>query len=217
MPPADPDSERTLRVSGTGVAESDADRCVLQVRLRSRVEATGDALTQLSQLATAVLAALDEQGISREAIRTTDVAVADRWDERHNRVIGRMATYGMRIVIAELDQAGAVVSRLAAVAGDSLDVQGFELSLGNPEALLGDARRLAVLDAQTKAGELAAAAGVTLGDLLSIEEEPTRGEKPRRAAFAAALVRPGEPIPPMPVEGGPLSVTSAVTLVYRIS
>lgn len=216
MTPAEPERERTLRVSGNGVAESDADRCILRVRLRSTTETTGDPVSQLSQLVTEVLAALDEEGVPRDAIRTTDVSVGDERDEPHNRVTGRMASYTMRIVVAGLDRAGAVLSRLAAAAGDSLDVQGFEMALSDPGVLLSEARRLAVHDAQTKAGELAAAAGVTLRELLSVEEEPSRGERPRRV-MAAKLTRPGAPVPPVPIEGGPLSATSTVTLVYRIS
>jgi uncharacterized protein len=216
MPPADQQLEQTLRVFGTGVAQSDADRCVLHVRLRSTAEATGDAVTQLSQLVTAVLAALDEEQVPRDAIRTTDVTVADRREDPRDRVTGRVASSVLRIDVAGLDRAGAVLSRLASVAGDSLDVQGFEMALSDPDSLLGEARRRAVHDARTKAGELAAAAGVTLGDLLSIEEEPARGERPRRLA-AAGLALTAAPVPPVPIEGGPLSVTSAVTLVYRIS
>ncbi len=218
MPPADAERDRTLRVSGTGAAEAEADRCILQVRLRSTAEVTGDAVTGLSHLVTAVLSALDEEGVPRDAIRTTDVHVGDRGDDPRLPVVERLASCVLRIDVAGLDRAGVVLSRLASVAGDSLVVQGFEMSLSDPEALFGEARRRAVQDAQARAAELAAAAGVTLGDVLSIEEEPTRGERPRRVGAAAgALVLAAPRVPPVPIEGGPLSVTSVVTLVYRIS
>lgn len=216
MASSDRAAEKTLRVSGTGAAESDADRCVLHVRLRATADATGNAVTQLSRLVTEVLAALEEEGVPTDAIRTTDVTVGDRRDDPRDRVTGRMASYVLRIDVPGLDRAGTVLSRLASVAGDSLDVQGFEMALGDPRALLGEARRRAVEDARTKADELAAAVGVTLGEVLSIEEEPSRGERPRRIA-ATALALTKAPVPPVPIEGGPLSVTVAVTLVYRIS
>ncbi len=217
MPPADPERERTLRVSGTGVVESEADRCVLVVRLRATAEVTGDALTQLSGLVTTALSSLDEEGVPRDAIRTTDVHLGDRRDESHNRVTGRLASSTIRIDVAGLDRAAAVLSRLASVVGDSLEVQSFELALSDPEALIGEARRRAVHDARTKAAELAVAAGVTLGNLLSIEEDPSRGDRPRRVGAAMKLTLSAPQVPPVPIEGGPLSVTVAVTLVYRIS
>lgn len=217
MAPADAESERTLHVYGAGVAEADADRCHLHVALHTTAEDTGETLGELSVLVTAVLGALDEEGIPREAVRTTDVTVGDRWDPQRDRVVGREAVYRLRIAVEGLERAGAVVSRLADVAGDSLQMQGLELALSDPQALVRTARHLAVLDAQAKASELAAAAGVTLGEILSIEEEP-RGEQRPRRAFAATLVRrSAPPVPPVPVEGGPLSVTTTVALVYRIA
>lgn len=215
---ADQGSERVLRVVGSGVAESDADQCVLRVRLRSRAEGTGHALTELAGLVTAVLEALAEEGLPPESIRTADMNVSDRREGPRDRLVGRTATYTMRVVVSGLERAGAIVSRIAAVAEDHLELQGCELAMSHPEALLAEARRLAVQDAKEGAGALAAAAGVTLGELLSIEETSSRGDAPRRklARASSASARNARPIPPLPVEGGPLSVTSAVALVYRI-
>jgi uncharacterized protein YggE len=213
-----PNIERTLRVPGVGSAEADADRCILLAVLHATAETTGDALSNLSELVTRSLALLHEEGLAEGDVRTMNVTLRDRRDRSQDDVIARSAAYRMRIVVSGLERAGALLSRLAGVAGDNLEVEGLELSVSDAEALGRSARRLAVLDAQNRAGELAAAAGVTLGDLVSIEEGPFQGERgPRRLVATAAAGSASPPIPPLPVEGGPLSVTSVVTLLYRIA
>lgn len=215
---ADSVPERVLRVFGVGTAEADADRCVIHVALQVTAGTTGDALTELSEVVTRSVGLLHEEGVAAGEARTTNVTLEDRWDRSRDRIIGRSASYRMRIVVSELARAGALLSRLGDVAGDTLEVQSIELSLSDPEALARQARRAAVLDAQTKAGELAAAAGVALGDLLTIEDGLFQGDRgPRVLARRAMVAAAGPPIPPVPLEAGPLGVTSVVALVYGLA
>jgi uncharacterized protein len=216
---ADPVPERVLRVSGTGTAEADADRCIVHVVLLATADTTGDALTELAGVVSRSVAVLHQEGVAEGAIRTMNVTLEDKWDRSRDRIVGRSASYRMRIAVTGLERAGALLSSLAGVAGDSLEVQNLELCLSDPDALARSARRAAVLDARSKAGELAAAAGVILGEVLSIADGPFQGERGRFPAlgFRAMAASSAPPIPPVPVEGGPLSVTSVVTLVYRIA
>lgn len=213
-----PDTARdaTIRVAGIGRAEAAADRCILNLNLRASAESTGGALTALSEVVTRTIASLHEEGIAAGDIRTLNVTVDDRWDRSHERLVGRSAAYRLRVVVPGLDQAGALLSKLAEVAGDYLNVEGIELTVRETDELARSARRAAVLDAQARAGELAAAAGVALGELLEIEEGATQGEGgPRRGGLRLSAAS-AAPIPPVPIESGPLSVTSVVILVYRL-
>jgi uncharacterized protein len=69
---------------------------------------------------------------------------------------------------------------------------------------------MAVLNAQSKADELAGAGGVSLGKILSIQEDGggwnSRPHLTRATATAASL----------PVEAGETTVSSAVVITYAI-
>lgn len=173
-----------------------------------------DAVDGCADLATRALAALRQQGLAREDARTTSLSVKDFFDQDERRVTARVAGYRLRVTVGDLDEIGSVLGTLSDVAGDSLQVQALQLTVGDPGALTSEARRRAVHDARRTATELAEAAGVRLGTLISIDGGPTlRSGMPRTGTLAG---NPNEGRTPMPVEPGEVTFTSRVTLTYAI-
>jgi hypothetical protein len=178
----------------------------------------GEAVTQVSEVVTQALAALRDEGTAASDMRTTNLTVQDFFDQREQRVTARIASYQLEVTVRRPDDVGRILGSLTEAVGDSFQIRGLQLTLGNPEPLRRTARRLAVEDARTKAAELAEAAGVHLGAILSIEERtaPRPGTGFGQAFGSTAGAAGPMVVPPVPVEPGMLSVTSWVALTYAL-
>jgi uncharacterized protein len=140
------------------------------------------------------------------------LSLNDFYDREQKRVTARVATYPLTVRTPSLEDAGPVLATLSSVAAGSLQVQGLLLVVSDPEALKVSARRAAVLDAASRAQQLAEAAGVSLGPILEITEgQGSRGVRAVRASLMAA-----SPASSMPVEAGEVTSTVAVTVTYAI-
>jgi hypothetical protein len=116
----------------------------------------------------------------------------------------------MTVTIRDLGKVGSIVDRSTAVAPDDIVVDGLSFSMGDNSKLVAAARGAAVKAAKDQAAQLAAAAGVELGDLQTIAEtsepSPTPLPTARNRAGAASV----------PVEPGTQQLSVAVTVVYAI-
>ena len=70
--------------------------------------------------------------------------------------------------VRDIDRLGATLDALVGAGANSID--GLSFDLADPKQVLGEARDAAVADALAKAKRYAAAAGVQLGAIISIEE-----------------------------------------------
>ncbi len=201
---------RTVEAPGTGSASGPADRCSIELALVASAATPAEALEQVTAAADAVVAALGAQGVERCAVRTRSLQVTDRYDPTNRQVVARDATYGLAVDDRPLGAVGPLLAALAAVAGDALRVQSLDLGVADPEPLVRAARGRAVADALARAQQLAKAAGVALGPLLSLVEgggAAPRAGGTRAVAFASSL----------PVEGGTETRTVAVTALFAIA
>ena len=205
--------------TGAGTATGQPDRCALHAGLNVMAGTVGEAVDRRAALAGRAVAALHGRGIEAPDVRTTAISVRDLFDQAEKRVTARIASYQLQVTIRDLGAVGDVLGALSDEAGDSLQVHGLRLAVGDPTALAGEARRRAVLDARRAASELADAAGVRLGALLSIDGGPTPAGGPgtvpglRTRPLSAGGAAGGRV---MPVEPGEVAVASTVTLTYAI-
>lgn len=200
-----------LVVSGEGTASGPPDRCVITLALNVMAATSADALDQVGVLAEQVLASVLEQGVERSGVQTLNISLRDWFDRDKQTVTARVATYSFGVSLAGLEKAGPLLAGVTQVAGNSLQVQGLRLSVGDPKPLLVEARRAAVEDALGKARELADAAGVQLGKITSIDDRggarSRTGQGEVRALTASSSV---------PMEGGTSDVVAHVTISFDI-
>jgi uncharacterized protein len=131
-----------------------------------------------------VLTALRRLGLADRDLRTRGVSVARRRDRRGRRLPGYIARGGVR----EVTQTGAVID--AAVTAGAASVNGPSFFIDDPQALLRRALVAAFADARSKATALAAEAGLTLGQTISIREStfvPAETASPSSTTMPAAV------------------------------
>ena len=196
---AGPDADGdVIAVTGTGRFSAAPDGALLTLGVESRAaglgEATGDAARRIS----AVVARIKSFGVADADIATVVYSVDPRMApsdpsrrDEPPRIVGYHVTNVAQITVRKLADAGPILD--AAVAAGANAVRGIRFTLADPSAAQARARANAVGDALTKARQLAAAAGITLGPVLSIREGTVSQPIPMRAMAVRMESTPIEP------------------------
>jgi uncharacterized protein YggE len=199
---------------GEGSASGPPDRCLLSLAVNVAADTSAEALDRVARLADRVIGVARAQGVEPSDIQTLGVSLQDFYDQEKKKVTARVATYSLSVTAPSLTSVGPLLAELAPVAGDALQVRGLHLTVDDPRPLQERARRAAVADALERARQLAEAAGVRTGAIVSIEEEPDHGSagQPRRLRASSMAMATASPVP---VEGG--TVTVAVHVQIRLA
>jgi uncharacterized protein len=211
------ESPRQLRVTGEGTLSAEPDRWALVAAINAMADSAADALTKVNQLVGSATKALVDAGVDRSSLRTQNLLLHDYFDQVEQRVTARVASYELEVSTTTVDALGSVIASLGALLDNNLQIRGIRPTVADPEPLYQEAQARAVSTARAKAQALAQSSEVTLGRILSIEEQRSLGvqfQGTSNTAFRAAGGR--AVIPPMPVEPGVLSVRAFVTIVYEI-
>jgi uncharacterized protein YggE len=206
---------RTISVSGEGEISGKPDSARLSAGVVSQAPNAAAALTANSNAMNRVFAALKEIGIPDNKIQTSNFSVQPQYPpfrpdapEQRN-IIGYQVSNQVSVIVDDLSKLGGALDALVRSGANQLG--GVSFSIANPKPLAERARAAAVADAMAKARTLAAAAGVNLGPLLSLQEGTAFRPVPMFAEARAALA----PTPP-PIAIGEQSVTVNVTMTYGI-
>ncbi len=214
--PADQAIPRTLTVSGTGIAKGAPDEASFSTGVVSQAPTAGQALAANSRAMNAVMAALKRQGVADKDIQTSNLSLQPQYQNCKpgvpcpQRIAGYQVSNTVSVTVG-LDKAGPVIDAL--VSSGSNQVDGISFAIHDPKPLLAQARADAVKDAVDKGQNIARAAGVSLGPILSIEEGGSEAPRPiykSRMAMNALMAAPP------PVAGGEESVSASVSITWII-
>jgi uncharacterized protein len=204
----------TITVTGTGLANGVPDQCRLHLSLNHMAETAADALALTAGSATKAIAALHGVQADQCDVKTVGLSAQDFFDQTAQKVTARIGSYQLEVVIRPIDAVGAALATLSSAVGDALQIRGMNLGITDPAPLRSEARRMAILDATSKAAEIAGEVGLRLGAILSIQDEHVRSVGFAHSSAMAASGVGGAAT--MPIEAGSTTTTSAVTLVYAI-
>ncbi len=194
-------------VVGQGSAGATPDQCIINIALNASGDSPAQALDRCNEAATRVLAAVEQAGIPRTDVQTVNVSVQDYRDPGQQQVTARLGSYQLNVRVRVLDELSDAVGALTTAAGDALQIRAMHLTVSDLEPPRRVARLSAVRDAQTKADDLARAAGLQLGAIVSIEEGGGSATVPKAVRTAASA---------MPVEPGESTVGASVTVTFEL-
>jgi uncharacterized protein len=199
----------TISVTGEGVVEAAPDLATVMIGVTTQGDTAAAALAANSAALDGVMAQLTASGIAPRDLQTSNLSVNPNWtgyDSSTPTISGYVATNMLTVRIRALDSLGTVLD--AAVTDGANTLNGVTFGLADPTPVMNEARKEAVADARARAELLAAAAGVTLGKIVSISESGgAASPMPMFRAEASAV----------PVAEGELGVTAMVTIVYQIA
>ena len=145
----------------------------------------------------AVIDALAAGGVSSDDMQTRRFTIGPEYDHQRDvaRLRGFRVDHRLTATVRDLSALGELLDAAVAAAGEDVRVDAIRFALDDDRQARERARELAWRDADGRARQLAALAGVTLGPAVSITEgggfQPPVAAGALRAA-AAAPIEPGE-------------------------
>ena len=193
-------AERTISIDGVGEVSAKPDTVELRVAVIGNAASAAVAMTTASNKAAAVLKKLSAHGIADKDIQTGSVSLNPVYQRNQNnqqqepKVIGYRAAIDNLVRLRAMESLGKVIDDLLQAGADRLD--GIHFFLADTDALMAEARKKAVKDALAKAAQLSIAAGVELGQVISITDAAAGGPLPQQRMMAISSARAGAPVMP---------------------
>jgi len=165
---------RYITVTGVGTVSVVPDA----VRFNATVSTVGStnaaALSAASKSAAAVRAALKDSGIAVKDIRSANISVYPEYtwtQETGTKITGYRASQTFDVLVRTASKAGTVIEAVVTAGVDSVQLGGVVPTTINPAVATEDARAAAVANAKSKATSYAKHLGVSVGKVLSLEEQ----------------------------------------------
>jgi uncharacterized protein YggE len=155
----------------------------------------------------AVIASIKALGIDEKDIKTTGIDLSAQYNNS-SKITGYRMSEQLQITVRDLDKAGDVVAN--ATAKGATEVNGLSFEVADPASAMDEARAAAIAQARTSAQKMAAAAGVSLGEVVSISESFASSPGPY---YSADSLR-GAAIPQ--IEPGTQDVQATVSVIFSI-
>ncbi len=209
-----PTVTRTISVSGNGQAYTAPDKAMISIGVQTRDKDAGKAVDNNTAAMNKILAALKAQGIADKDLQTQNFSINPQYEyDSSGNPTGAVSFIVDNTLVAtvrNLPKLGATLS--SAVSAGANNIYGISFGVQDPSALQATARDLAVADARARAEALAKAAGVTLGEVISISESLNVNNPVPVYARDMAQAVGGD----VPVATGEQSVSVDVSVTFAI-
>lgn len=180
-----------IAVTGEAQSVQAPDMALLSLTVTRVADTARAALDANNQAMAAVIRAMRDAGIAERDLQTSDFSIQPNYvypkprDENPPRIAGYTVRNGLGVRVRDLGQLGAIIDTAVSLGVN----EGGSVSFTNEDAAaaMETARSLAVKDAMARAATIAGAAGVKLGDILSITERSMQPPRPMLAGKSMAL------------------------------
>ena len=209
-------TEKTVRVSGTGIVAGDPDLVVLSIGVSVERDSVKQARTEAAEAMAGVIESLKANGLLDTDIQTRHFSIHQRYDYSKGRreFRGYNVTNTVSAKIRDLDTVGNVIDDAAEAGGDLVEINSIQFTIDDTTKLKMQARVAAMQNAQAKAQTLATEGGVTLGKPISISE--SGGFYGPQPFYAEVAFADDTAAVETPIQSGQLQITVTVNVVYEI-
>jgi uncharacterized protein YggE len=209
---------RTIVITGEGEVTAAPDIAYVETGVVTEGKTAAEALAANTAAMEQVFAGLGEAGIEKKDMQTSQFSVYPVYDQtkpeddrpQTPKIGGYRVQNQLTVKVRDLTALGGILDKVVTLGSNQLS--GIRFSIDEPETLMDEARQDAVKDALRKAKLYAGAAGVSLGEIMSISESGTSMPQPyyakdmmMRAEAASVPMAPGEQ-----------TLSANVTLVIKI-
>ncbi len=209
------DIERRMTLTGVGEVFVAPDMATISLGVSSLDEKASVAMQINSAAMNKIFGQLKGAGIKPRDIQTSQLSLNPRWQQRSSnnnppRIVGYEALNTVKVRVRDLGSVGSVLDVLTQTGANRINHISFGIQ--NPRPHKDEARRLAVADARTKAELYAQAAGVELGQVISISENGSNPQ-PRAMARMGAVSMEADAVP---VAAGEMGLRATIAIVYAL-
>ena len=205
---------RTIAVSGEGKVSVAPDAAAFTVGVESSAKTVGAATAEANARMKAVLDALAGAGVAAKDVRTDryDVSIDRPWkDGKQQPIAGYRVATSADVRVRDLSRLGKILDAVTAAGGNQLHSLRMQRLDPKPQQL--EALALAYAAAREKARAIAIAAGVELGDFVTVNEQ---GVSPRPMVAMAMARGMAADAAPAPVAEGELEYAARVEVVFGL-
>jgi len=211
-PPATTDpTPRTITVTALGSAEGSPDSLVLSLGVEVFGATTGEALANLAAKAGTLTTFLREYGIADADVQTTGLWAYPTYGNYSGvgtpAINGYQASETFSVQVDDLAAAGPLLDGATFAITDALRLQGMAWEMNDDDALIHDARTDAIDRAERQAKDLADTAGLTLGEIVAVDEAPASDQMLYASMSAEGI----------PFNQGSLTRFVLVTVTYSVA
>lgn len=210
---ADDAPPRTISVTGSGTVQAAPDMANITIGVSTIAPTARAALDVNNAQTTKMFAFLRSAGIADKDMQSTNLSVSPQYrnyrpnENREREIIGYMVNNNVRVVVRALPSFGEVLDGVVTAGANNINGIGFDVS--ERRTLTRDAMANAVSDGIAQAKVIAAAAGVTLGPILSISQ--SGGFRPPQQFLARSMAAEA-----VPIAAGELSIGASASMVFAI-
>ena len=202
-----------ITVNGESVVSQAPDMATISLGVSERAPSASEAMANTSEKVRGILAKLDTLQVAGLDRQTSGLYLRPVYDEQSRdgstsvQVVGYEAGNTVRVTVRDLTKLGLLLD--AVVAAGANDFNGLQFGIRDNSQSLLEARKNAVDDAIAKATQLASAAGVKLGDVISMSES-SQGFRPMEMRMSQMKSMD------TPIETGEVDVRVQVTVHFAI-
>lgn len=204
----------TLTVVGEGSATAEPDMALIATGVVTAGKTAGEAVAANSKAASAVIAVIKEAGIAAKDIATANFSISPQYasggPSGPPRLTGFEARNTVRVKVRDLAQLGALLDKM--VQSGANQASGLTFTLSDPAKMEAAARIAAVEDAMAQAKSIAAAAGMRIVRVSSID---MRADHSGPVMPAPMMMKAEAARSAVPIEAGELEVRARATLVFE--
>ena len=168
-------SPSTITVYGSATAEGAPDEATLELGVDVFTQNVSESFAASNVTIRAIYDAIIALGVAEVDIQTANLSVysTSRYTSERGDEQGYQVSNTVRVMVRDIELVDDIID--AAINNGATSLYGLYFSVANPAPLETIARQKAVEQAQSRAAELAALVGATVGDVISISEDFSGG------------------------------------------
>jgi uncharacterized protein YggE len=201
----------TVTVRGDAVIRAEPDEAMLWITLSALEDAPGPALSDVSARSNALVALLNELGVTKADRSTTGITVYEDFDHTQSgrQSLGHRAISRVSVRLTDPDLIGQLIAQATEDLAARIDGPRWQIAPDNPVRL--QAARQAAADGQRKAQAYAEGVGAKLGRLIQLTEPDGHVGIIRTAGGLRPMAAE-----PLPVEPGEHEVTASIQATFAL-
>lgn len=202
-------------VSGEGKASAAPNLAIVSLGVQIQKGTVKEAQAEANKIINQLTDDLKSLGISEKDITTTNYSIYPEYSYQGSvkNLNGYNVNINVTVKVRDLDKVNEVIDKGTADGANTVGGLQFTLDDTLRKRLEDEARKEAIKEARSKAQSLAAAAGVTLGRIVNIQEN---FGAPTPIAFGIREVGVGGGGAPTKVEPGTAEISLTVSLSYEL-
>jgi len=171
--------DNTISVSAEGKVQAVPDLATVNLGVLTQGSDPSVVQEQNSVKVNKIIDYIKQQGISKDDISTSQFNIYPQYDYNNGRntIIGYQLNQTITVKVRGMDKSTDILSKIlkGGVQQGANEVNGVSLGFDDADELRQEARKLAIEKAKVKAQDLAQAAGLKLGKVVSVSETGSYG------------------------------------------